>query len=116
MRTLGLDGRCPQPARFWAGSGCVLDPWIGQEGGLSVSADLIPIPCVGVYKSGLVRSGWTVYVFSVSRVKIWSVRELGPGMTDLLCIFSIYIGYSLFLLSPSCLPVRQRPEIREGVR
>ena len=90
MRTLGLDGRCPQPARFWAGSGCVLGPWIGQEGGLSVSADLIPIPCVGIYKGGLVRSGGTVFVFSVSRVKIWSVRELGPGLNDLLCIFSIW--------------------------
>ena len=77
-----------------------------------MSADLIPIPCVGIYKSGLVRSSGTVFVFSVSRVKIWSVRELGPGMTDLLCIFSINIGYSLFLLSP----VRQRPEIQEGVR
>ena len=81
-----------------------------------MSADLIPIPCVGIYKGGLVRLGGTVFVFSVSRVKIWSDRELGPGMTDLFCIFSIYIGYSLFLLSPSCLPVRQRPEIREGVR
>jgi len=50
------------------------------EVGHSVSAHLNPVPCIGIYEGGLVRSGWTVFVFSVSRVKIWIDRELGPDI------------------------------------